>query len=162
MIAPQVAAILTCLMIPMQYCARADYILRIQLLSYASIPHTKYNGFCCGAQDQASGICIEDCSNRFRFCLRPTGFSGESDACPESQVLVTGPISDDRMEFESGVELDDGVPNPIVFTGKRWLVSLACGYARCSTRVELGARQWPAPGYGWQLGICYRTADFSM
>lgn len=51
------------------------------------------------------------------------GFDRESDACPAGQMLVTVPISDDSMEFESGTDLDDGVPNPLVFTGERWPVS---------------------------------------
>lgn len=105
----------------MQQSVRAGYILKIELLSYASIPHTKYNGFCCGTQGALG--CIEDCNNRFKFCLRPMGFDQESDACPTGQMLATGPISDDSMEFESGTDLDDGVPNPLIFTAEGWPVS---------------------------------------
>lgn len=126
-----------------QYSARADYILKIQLLSYASLPHRKYDGFCCGAQD-ASG-CIEHCNNMFTFCLRPTGFHEESDTCQTDQKLVTGPISNDSMVFESGVDLYPGIPNPMIYTGERWLVSIVgrdqlvmqCNRARSTVKINI-------------------------
>lgn len=105
----------------MQLVVKADYLLKIHILSYASTPHRKYDGFCCGGQD-ATG-CTEHCNNMFTFCVRPTGFDRESDTCPTGRRMVTGPISNDNMEFESGRELSVGVSNPLVFTGERWPVS---------------------------------------
>lgn len=105
---------------PLQRLVKAGYILEAQVLSYASSPHRKYDGFCCGAEE--SSMCIDHCRNRFMFCLRPAGFDDESDICPTGKSLVTGLISNDSMEFVHGRDLDAGVPNPLVFTGERWPV----------------------------------------
>ena len=111
----------------MQHCAlvRGDYQLEAQLVSYASATHRRYNGFCCsGMQFLNNGSCSGNCANRFLFCLRPTGFGQESDACPTGKSLVTGVVDGgDRILFEPGKDLDDGVPNPLVFSGKTWPVS---------------------------------------
>lgn len=102
---------------PLQHEATADYILTAQVLSYASTTHVKYDGFCCLRS------CTQPCNNRFKFCLRPHGMGTGNDTCP-TEEYVTGDISNDNMTFSLGRELDEGVPNPLVFTGKSWPVSL--------------------------------------
>ena len=114
--------------------AAADFILTAQVLSYASTTHVKYDGFCCVSPRGSSSSCTQDCSNRFKFCLRPLGLGRDNDTCPMGEY-VTGPISDDDMEFDLDRDLDVGVPNPLVFTGKRWPVSATIMQLTCKLRA---------------------------
>ncbi len=106
----------------MQHILQADYILKVHVLSYASTTHSKVDGLCCDRPNE-SGMCYQHCDNNFTFCLRPNGLDSSDTSCPMG-TYKTGNISSDMMEFEDGVDLDEGVPNPLIFTGENWPVSL--------------------------------------
>lgn len=94
--------------------------MSVELFSYVSTKHILKNGFCCDISNSQSE-CQDDCDNRFIFCLRRTGSGGLS--CPSnSTTYQTSNTSPDFVIFSSGVDIDDGVPNPLIFTGERWPV----------------------------------------
>lgn len=108
-----------------QHLTRAGYILKVQVFSYASTSHLKSSGFCCRTPASTDSTCTQDCNNRFSFCLRPPGIAPDNSTCPTPDwTYTTGTVSDDMMEFESGRDLDANVPNPLVFTGESWPVSV--------------------------------------
>lgn len=59
--------------------------------------------------------------------MRSAGASGKS--CPSNgTVYETMNTSPDFVEFSTGQDIDDGVPNPLVFTGERWPVRMSGGF----------------------------------
>ena len=100
----------------------ADFQVDIHLASYVNTKHILKSGFCCDRSSSPSS-CQDPCDNQFTFCLRPTG-AEEGNYCPINGTIyeTTSSISD-HIEFE-GESIDEGVPNPLVFTGETWPVSL--------------------------------------
>jgi len=91
---------------------------------YFNLLHTRDDGFCC--ETLTPGDCEDDCDNRFLFCLQTRNVPIGSEVCPLGNYS-TGNISGDSMVFNVGQDLEEGVPNPLVFTGPRWPVSLKYG-----------------------------------
>ena len=55
------------------------------------------------------------CENRFKFCMREYGASrnGNQNNCPLGS-FTTGEVGDDNFSFGTH-QIDDGVPNPMIF-----------------------------------------------
>ena len=93
-------------------------------LHYAKQFITNSNiNYCCDA-------CGTPCDNRFVFCLReleapPSYTVLEERHCPLGRYStdVIDPDNDD-MDFILGQNLSNQVPNPLVFTGSQWMVSI--------------------------------------
>ena len=119
---------------PPQHMLKADYILEIQVEQYFNLQHTRNDGFCCEIADD----CEDDCDNRFLFCLQTHNIPIGSEVCPLGNYS-TGNISGDSMVFNVGQDLEEGVPNPLVFTGPQWPVSLKHGKLVLSGSVIYGS-----------------------
>ena len=106
----------------------ADFNLKVHFMMYKSSQHTRADGFCCDYFAD-SEVCT-DCDNQFLFCLRPSDtqrnriLSRDDENCSFGS-FKTGNISADDATFESGEDLDIGVPNPMSFNFKleAWPVS---------------------------------------
>ena len=115
---------------------KADYVLEVQVERYFNVPHTRDDGFCCEVPRDA--VCADDCDNRFLFCLQTHNIPVGSEVCPLGNYS-TGVVSGDSMVFNVGQDLEEGVPNPLLFTGPRWPVSLNYGKLVLSGSVYMGA-----------------------
>lgn len=109
---------------------QADYVLKIGLDHYLSNTHTRVDGFCCETFDHIP--CSMECDNSFLFCLQWSNQStplDDSISCPLGNYS-TGNISRDDAAFPAGPGeyLDQGVPNPMLFKGASWPVSIARVY----------------------------------
>ena len=107
-----------------QHFSEASYELSVEVVSYASSSHARDDGLCCD-----NSQCVDDCNNSFNFCLLRPGadLNSTSDVDPclnSSEQYVTGVVGGDMREFVIGENLDDGVPNPLLFTGERWPVRI--------------------------------------
>lgn len=108
----------------------ADFYLNVELLEYKSAQHRRVDGFCCDPLELDNNETCTECDNQFLFCLRPSGSpkssgisSRDNESCPLGN-FKTGNISGDNMMFESGQNLDVGVPNPMTFTLEARTVSV--------------------------------------
>lgn len=103
-----------------QHTLQAEYVLRVELNRYHSNSHLRVDGFCCETLDHVP--CSMECDNRFLFCLQLSNQSMTDVTCPLGSYS-TGNISRDSATFATGEDLDEGVPNPMVFKGPTWPVS---------------------------------------
>lgn len=117
---------LNSLLSPMQRTPQAEYILKVELNRYLSTTHTRVDGFCCETLDPIP--CSMECDNSFLFCLQHSNQSMldiSDGSCPLGNYS-TGNISRDDAVFPAGPGeyLDQGVPNPMLFKGASWPVSI--------------------------------------
>jgi hypothetical protein len=109
----------------MQHTPQAEYILKVELNRYLSNTHTRTDGFCCETLDHFP--CAMECDNSFFFCLQWSNQSmlDGGGSCPLGNYS-TGNISRDDAVFPAGPGeyLDQGVPNPMLFKGASWPVSI--------------------------------------
>lgn len=92
----------------------STYQLRIRAISWSGRGRDA-DGFCC--ESILWWDCGDKCDNYFRFCVRPRGFDRDSDACPWGSYQ-TDVLGGNRIDFR-------GIPNPLVFTGGSWPVSIS-------------------------------------
>ena len=102
----------------MQHILEAEYILKVQVISYANPTGVREDHFCCNSP------CNQSCNNYFTFCLRPLHSINDSEMCPLG-IYQTGNISSDEIDFPMNENIAVGVPNPLIFRGDRWLVGLS-------------------------------------
>ena len=111
--------------------ARGGYVLEIQAHRYENSDHMLANGRCC-ENEGASSNCLFflvcpffcECDLRFFFCLREAGTVHDNNTgnCPLG-FYQTSEVSTDDDTFDfSFPNIDDGVPNPMIFTGDVWQV----------------------------------------
>ena len=114
--------------LPIQlHSSEATYTLSIRAHRYWNSRHEVADGTCCDKTGRSNcdpwwcGHC--QCDNRFKFCLRRHGTNrdGNEQNCPLGSYS-TGEIGDDSFSFSSP-EIDDDVPNPMIFNGDIWQVS---------------------------------------
>ena len=80
--------------------------------------------------DPCDTPCISNfckCENQFTFCLRPLSGSHNTDTgdCTLGASETTGVFrNSDGDSFDDVVDLGNGVPNPVLYTGNSWPVSL--------------------------------------
>ena len=114
--------------------ARGGYVLEIRAHRYENNDHRLANGRCCD-NELASSSCLSfptsllcgsfcECDLRFFFCLREAGTFRDDNTgnCPLG-AYRTGEVSTDEDTFDFSSPIDDGVPNPMTFTGDVWPVS---------------------------------------
>ena len=106
----------------------ATYTFEVRAINYANSQHKDSNGVCCELL-RTSGCtpwwCAHcECDNKFNFCLRNSGTARDDNVgnCPLGSYS-TGEIGDDSFSFGS-TSVASGVPNPMVFTGSVWRVSI--------------------------------------
>ena len=69
---------------------------------------------CC--DESGYGPCLDECDNQFTFCLRPAWYPQWSEECPLGSYS-TGLLPGDRVHYDFGRDLEENIPNPLVFTG---------------------------------------------
>ena len=81
-------------------------------------------GYCCESYSTVLCGIIDQCDNRFVFCLRNFGTAedGNEDNCPLGRYETPGAVGDDDFSFATPIA--SGVPNPMTFTGSVWPVSI--------------------------------------
>ena len=116
-----------------------DYVLEVEVLRYENQRSVRNDGFQCSAGGTSP------CNNHFTFCLRPSHYpttipAGAIDVRAECPLgsYATSNITGDDLTFTVGEDLNGGVPNPLIFTGIRWPVSVIVVYTlQCSAIMRV-------------------------
>ena len=108
----------------MQLALATTYTFEARLHLYSNPEWKNGNG------DPCDTLCVGDfckCDNQFTFCLRPLSSSQDTDAehCTLGASKTTSVFrNSDGKSFDNVVDLGNGVPNPVLYTGNVWPVSL--------------------------------------
>lgn len=100
---------------------RGSYRLEVTIYSYSNPNNQDFDGGCCEFQI----VCSDPCETYFLFCLRNIDHDVLDSTCPLGAWSTShSPISATTISFTPGQTIVSHVPNPIVFTGNSWPVSL--------------------------------------
>ena len=72
-------------------------------------------------------MCDSSCDNKFKFCMRPYGYSTSSVQCPLGSYQ-SGQVGGNSITFNTPI--DSNVPNPMQFNG-----SASWPVRKCTTHV---------------------------
>lgn len=110
---------------------RADYRLEVTAHVYSNPESVISTGYCCDRRyhrNDRPPNCDdrERCDTGFTFCLRNLGtpHDGNPVRCPLGRYETIEEVGGDYITFSMPFIERPNVPNPLVFTGSVWPVSL--------------------------------------
>ena len=111
---------------------RSDFVLEVHVRSYNNPTHGAKSPIegevvCCDDENALPPNCRHPCDNRFIFCLREFGRNDSnlsSQSCPYGRNATDHYNNNDNLTFTIGEDFPGGVPNPVVFSGTNWPVSM--------------------------------------
>ena len=101
----------------------AMYTFEVKVLSYQNPTSQRAsNGRCC--DNGRNSNCVNQCDNRFLFCLRNAGLSKDDNTgnCPLGMYEFATANNRDNIMFTTPF-INQDTPNPLVFNGSVWPVS---------------------------------------
>lgn len=98
---------------------QARWVLRVELQTYSnpsrySVANSASFQCCDTDGDLDDGECKNQCDNMFEFCLRNSSTKEPDEPCIYGSY-TTGVVGGDDLVFSMGQDIDEGVPNPLLF-----------------------------------------------
>ena len=154
----------------------ADYRLEVQFIRWnnptgmCGDPRCAANEGCCdplNPEDQQRPVpCRNVCAYHPSFCVRPLGTESNSTSdCLSSVIRAGNAINVDDYSFGTGGQPSINIPNPAVFTGRRWPVSCVCikvhnmYLMNCSPHMTQGGIQLFMEAYDLDNGLDVELVD---